>query len=129
LRVRTASGRTRLLGSAYMAMAALLWSLAGILQRQLHMSLSSQLAGRAAFAVVAVFVFVAVAERGQVIRAFRAIGRPGLLIAALMAISSGSFISALNATSVANVMVVQALVPLVAALLGLLAGEAVRRRT
>jgi drug/metabolite transporter (DMT)-like permease len=129
LRVTTARGGARLLGSAYMALAALMWSLAGILQRQLHMGLASQLAGRAVFAVVAVFAFVAVAERGQVIRAFRAIGRPGLLIAALMAVSSGSFISALNATSVANVMVVQALVPLVTALLGLLAGEPVRRRT
>jgi drug/metabolite transporter (DMT)-like permease len=129
VRVRTARGGARLLGSAYMALAALAWSLAGILQRQLHMGLATQLAGRAVFASVAVFVFASIAERGRVITAFRAIGRPGLAIAALMAVSSGSFISALNATSVANVMVVQALVPLVTALLGLLAGEPVRRRT
>ncbi len=129
MRVMRARGGSRLLGSAYMALAALLWSLAGILQRQLHMSLATQLAGRAVFAVAAVLAFVAIAERGRVIRAFRAIGRPGLVVAALMAVASGSFISALNATSVANVMVVQALVPLAAALLGLLAGEPVRRRT
>ena len=109
---------TRSLGSAYIALAALMWSLAGILQRQLHMSLASQIAGRAAFAVLAIFVFVAVAERGRVLPAFRAIGRPGLAIAALMAASSASFITALNDTSVANVLVIQALVPLVAALLG-----------
>lgn len=119
----------RLLGSAYMALAALMWSLAGILQRQLHMSVATQLAGRAVFAFPAVLVFVAVAERGRVIRAFRAVGRPGLAVAALMALSSGSFITALNDTSVANVMVVQALVPLVTALLGLLAGEQVRPGT
>ena len=106
-----------------------MWSLAGILQRQLHMSLASQLAGRAMFAFLALFVFIAVAERGQVIRAFRAIGRAGLAIAALMAISSGSFITALNDTSVADVMVIQALAPLAAALLGLLVGERVRPRT
>ena len=119
----------RPLGSAYIALAASCWSLAGILQRQLHLGLASQLAGRAVFAFLAVFVFVAIAERGQVIPAFRAIGRPGLAIAVLMAISSGSFITALNDTSVANVLVVQALVPLAAALLGMLTGERVRQRT
>ena len=46
-----------------------------------------------------------------------------------MAVSSGSFIAALNDTPVADVMVIQALVPLAAALLGMLAGEAVRPRT
>jgi len=120
---------TRSLGSAYIALAALMWSLAGILQRQLHMSLASQIAGRAAFAILAIFVFITVAERGQVLRAFRAIGRPGLAIAALMAASSASFITALNDTSVANVLVIQALVPLVAALLGRVAGDPVRPRT
>ena len=43
--------------------------------------------------------------------------------------SSASFITALNDTAVADVMVVQALVPLAAALLGMLAGEPVRPRT
>jgi drug/metabolite transporter (DMT)-like permease len=119
----------RPLGSAYVALAALMWSLAGILQRQLHMSLASQLAGRAMFAFLALFVFIAVAERGQVIRAFRAIGRSGLAIAALIAIASGAFITALNDTSVANVLIIQALVPLVSALLGRLAGEPVHPRT
>jgi drug/metabolite transporter (DMT)-like permease len=120
---------TRPLGSAYIALAALVWSLAGILQRQLHMSLASQLAGRAAFAFLAVLVFVAIAERGQVIRAFRATGRSGLAIAALMAAASGSFVTALNDTSVANVLVIQALVPIASALLGLIVGEPVRRKT
>jgi drug/metabolite transporter (DMT)-like permease len=119
----------RSLGAAYTALAAAAWSLAGILQRQLHMSLASQLAGRAVFASLAVFVFVAVAERGRVIPAFRAIGRPGLAVAVLMTISSGSFITALSITPVADVMVIQALAPLAAALLGMLAGEPVRPRT
>jgi drug/metabolite transporter (DMT)-like permease len=129
LDVTAARAGARPLGSAYVALAALMWSLAGILQRQLHMSLPSQLAGRAIFAFLALLVFIAVAERGQLIRAFRAIGRPGLAIAALMAISSGAFITALNDTTVANVLIIQALVPLVSALLGRLAGEPVHART
>lgn len=114
---------------AYTALAATAWSLAGILQRQLHMGLASQLAGRAVFASLAVLVFVAVAEHGQVIPAFRAVGRPGLAIAVLMTISSASFITALSITPVADVMVIQALAPLAAALLGLLVRERVRPRT
>jgi drug/metabolite transporter (DMT)-like permease len=129
LRVTVARISTRSRGVAYTALAAMAWSLAGILQRQLHMSLASQLAERAVFASLAVLAFVAVAERGQVIRAFRAIGRSGLVIAVLMAVSSGSFITALNDTTVADVMVIQALVPLAAALLGMLVGERVRPRT
>jgi drug/metabolite transporter (DMT)-like permease len=46
-----------------------------------------------------------------------------------MAVATGSFITALNDTSVANVLVIQALVPLAAALLGRLAGEPVRGKT
>jgi len=120
---------SRPLGLAYTALAAMAWSLAGILQRQLHMNLASQLAGRAVFAFFALLAFVAVAERGQLVRAFRAIGRLGLVVAALMAISAGSFITALNDAQVADVMVIQALVPLAAALFGMLAGEPVRPRT
>ena len=121
--------KSGVVGTASTALAATAWSLAGILQRQLHMSLASQLAGRAVFASVAVLALVAIAERGHVVGAFRAIGRPGLVIAVLMAISSGSFITAINDTSVADVMVIQALVPLAAGLLGLFAGEPVRPRT
>jgi drug/metabolite transporter (DMT)-like permease len=126
---RKVGAAARPLGMAYAALAATAWSLAGILQRQLHMNLASQLAGRAIFAFLALLAFVAVAERGHVVRAFRAIGRPGLVVAALMAIAAGSFITALNDTQVADVMVVQALVPLAAALFGMLAGEPVRPRT
>jgi drug/metabolite transporter (DMT)-like permease len=126
---RAAPAGSRLAGTAYTALAATCWSLAGILQRQLHMGLTSQIVGRAIFAAVAIFTLVAVAERGRVIRAFRAIGRPGLGIAALMAISSMSFITAINDTTVANVMVIQALAPLAAALLGMIVGERVRPRT
>jgi drug/metabolite transporter (DMT)-like permease len=129
LRASVARIGDRPLGVTYIALAAAAWSLAGILQRQLHMSLASQLAGRAAFASLAMFVFVTVAERGHVVRAFRAIGWPGIGMAALLATSSVTFITAINDTAVANVMVVQALVPLAAALLGMLVGEQVRPRT
>lgn len=116
-------------GRIYVALAALAWSSAGLLQRELHVDLPTQLAGRALFAVLALLSYVAVSEGGHVVRAFRAIGRAGLAIAVLMAISSGSFIIALNHATVANVLFMQALAPILAAVLGLTLGEAVSRRT
>ena len=116
-------------GRLYVALAAVAWSTAGLLQRELAVNIGTQLAGRAFFAVLGLFAFVAVAERGQVVRAFRAIGKPGLAVAALMAASSGAFIVALNYTSVANVLFFQAISPILAAALGTFVGEPVRRRT
>jgi drug/metabolite transporter (DMT)-like permease len=111
------------------AVAAVAWSTAGILQRELSVGIGTQLAGRALFAVLGLLAYVAVAERGVVLQAFRAVGRGGLAVAALMAVSSGSFIVALNHSSVANVLFMQALAPILAAVLGMVLGEAVSRRT
>ena len=50
-------------------------------------------------------------------------------MAALMAVSSGAFIAALNYTSVANVLFLQGLAPVLAAVMGMAIGERVERRT
>ena len=83
-------------GRLYVALAAIAWSTAGLFQRELTVNLGTQLAGRALFAMLGIGVFIAATERGRSLSAFRAIGRPGLAIAALMAVSSGSFIAALT---------------------------------
>jgi drug/metabolite transporter (DMT)-like permease len=116
-------------GRAMVALAAVAWSTAGILQRELSVAVGTQLAGRAFFAVFGLVAYVAVSEHGAVLRAFRAVGRGGLAVATLMAISSGSFIIALNHSSVANVLFMQALAPILAAVLGTVLGEPVSRRT
>jgi drug/metabolite transporter (DMT)-like permease len=116
-------------GRLYVALAAVAWSTAGLFQRELSAGVGTQLAGRAAFAVLGLLAFVAIAEHGAVLRAFRAIGRDGLVVAALMAVSSGAFIVALNYTTVANVLFMQALAPVLAAVLGTFVGEPVARRT
>lgn len=116
-------------GRAFVALAAVAWSTAGILQRELSVGIGTQLAGRALFAVLGLLAYIAAAERGAVVSAFRAVGRAGLAIAALMAVSSGSFIIALNHASVASILFMQALAPILAAALGMLVGEPVSRRT
>lgn len=117
-------------GQGYVAFAALAWSTAGVLQRALHVSAGTQLAGRALFAVLALLAFVAVLERGRLAAAFRSAGTAGLGVAVAMAVSSASFIVALNHASVAHVLFVQAAAPFLAALLGrVLLGEQVAPRT
>jgi drug/metabolite transporter (DMT)-like permease len=116
-------------GRLFVALAAVAWSSAGLFQRELSVSTATQVAGRAVFAAVGVFAYVALSERGSVVQAFRAIGRDGIAIAVLVAIASGSFLVALNHASVANVLFFQALAPILAAAMGLVLGDPVSRRT
>ena len=62
-------------GQIYVALAAIAWSSAGVLQRQLTLDTPTQVMGRAAFAGAALLVYVAVVERGRIVHAFR-LGRP-----------------------------------------------------
>jgi drug/metabolite transporter (DMT)-like permease len=116
-------------GQLFVALAALAWSSAGVLQRELSVGTTTQLAGRALFAFVALAGFVAVSNRGRTIAAFRAMGTAGFAVAICTAIASGSFIVALNHATVANVLFLQAAAPIAAALLAWIAlGEAITRR-
>ena len=116
-------------GRIFVALAAIAWSTAGVFQRELSVDTATQVAGRAIFAALGLLAYLAVAERGTIVRAFRAIGLSGLAVVVLLATSSASFIAALNHASVANVLFMQALAPILAAALGTLIGDPVDRRT
>jgi drug/metabolite transporter (DMT)-like permease len=117
-------------GQIYVALAAVAWSTAGVLQRQLTLGTSTQIFGRAVFASAALLVYVVVVERGRVVEAFRSVGLAGLAVALCVAVASAGFIAALNHTSVARVLFILALAPVIAALLARLTlGEPITRRT
>jgi drug/metabolite transporter (DMT)-like permease len=123
-------GRERRRGQLTVALAAVAWSTAGVMQRELHLDVATQLAGRALFAMLALLVFSIVANHGQVVRPFRAIGWAGFAVAVSMAVASGAFIAALNHTTVAHVLFVQAASPMMAALIALVfLGESISRRS
>ena len=117
-------------GQIYVALAAVAWSTAGVLQRQLTLDTSTQVFGRAVFAGAALLAYVAVVERGRVLEAFRSVGAAGIAFALCVATASSSFIAALNHTSVARVLFILAAAPVLAALLArLMLGEPITRRT
>jgi drug/metabolite transporter (DMT)-like permease len=124
------AARSHRRGQLYVALAALAWSSAGVLQRGLSVNAATQVAVRAAFAGVALLAWVAFSERGRVVEACRSVGGAGVAFAACVAVASGSFIVALNHTTVAHVLFIQAMAPVLAALLAWLAlGEPVSTRT
>ena len=117
-------------GRLAILLAAVAWSTAGLGQRSLEATAVTQVAGRAFFAALALFALVLAMERRGTVRAFLGMGRSGLTMTVFLAISSGAFLLALNHTSVANVLFMQAAAPMMAALLGwVLISEPVDGRT
>jgi drug/metabolite transporter (DMT)-like permease len=128
--IRPVRSEARRRGQLFVALAALAWSSAGVLQRELTVDTATQLEGRAFFACLFLAAVVLVSARGHVAPAVRSIGLAGLAVAACTAVASGSFIVALNHAKVANVLFMQAVAPIAAALLAWVAlGEKVTRRT
>jgi RarD protein len=123
----------RLRGQLSIASAALAWSLAGVLQRGLHVTTATQIAGRAFFAALTLIAICLVEARraGDGLWRFsRAIGWTGIAMAICMAGANASFVTALNHASVASVLFIQALAPFVAVVLArLFLGEVATRRT
>ena len=117
-------------GQVYVALAALAWSTAGVLQRELSVSTATQVAGRALVAAVTLLAFVWLSNRRDTPGVFMSIGLAELAVAACTAVASASFIVALNHTTVANVLFMQAVAPIAAALIAWSAlHESVSRRT
>jgi uncharacterized membrane protein len=122
----------------YALLAAVAWSTAGILQRQLHVNAATQVAGRGVFGFIALAGYAAytqpqalasVTKRGALLAA-SVTGRCALLAAGAMAVANSAFIVSLNHTSVAHVLVLQSIAPLVAAGLGVVVlGERLTWRT
>lgn len=94
------------------------------------MDAATQVAGRAFFAVLALLAFVHWSKHAGGVGAFASLGRAELAVAVCTGVASSAFIVALNHTSVANVLFMQALAPIAAALIAWLAvREPISRRT
>jgi drug/metabolite transporter (DMT)-like permease len=100
--------------------SALMWSFGGSIARYISIEDSWTVMfwrGVWASAFLLAFLLVRDGPRGT-LSLFRNIGWPGLAVAACFGIASGAYVVALAHTTVANILLIQAGVPLIAALLG-----------
>jgi drug/metabolite transporter (DMT)-like permease len=119
-------------GLLLVLLAALLWSFGGTIARFITTADSWTIVfWRSYFATFALLVFMGLrwGPAGSIAH-FRAMGWPGLGVALCFAVASTAFVVALAHTTVANILLMQAGAPLIAALLSFLAfGESVSRAT
>ncbi|MEQ1700379.1 MAG: DMT family transporter [Ilumatobacteraceae bacterium] len=111
---------TRRLGQVLIAAASVAWSLAGVMQRGLSdgVTTATQIGGRAGVAFIALSFLARRETSRSGTPLLRSIDRGGLAVALCMGAGSASFVFALNRTSVANVLFLQALAPFIAVVLG-----------
>ena len=106
---------SRSYGATLVAAAAVLWSTGGVFVRALDIDLWTMLAWRSLFAALALAVVVGARHRSGTIAALRRMGRPGLVAIPIALVSMTSFVASVKLTTVANVMIIYAAVPFIAA--------------
>jgi drug/metabolite transporter (DMT)-like permease len=107
-------------GAALVAASALVWSFGGAIDRFIDVADPwTKVFWRSLWGAAFLIGFLALRDgpRGAA-RLFAAMGAPGLTVAVCFAVASTSFVVALGLTSVANIVLIQAIVPLIAAALG-----------
>jgi drug/metabolite transporter (DMT)-like permease len=121
---------SRSYGVTLVALAGVLWSTGGLFVRALEaLDLWTMLAWRSLFAALALAVVVLFRHRTRTIGALRTMGWPGLIAIPIALVSMTSFVVSVTLTTVANVMIVYATVPFIAAGIGFLwNGERPNRR-
>ncbi|MBZ9992664.1 DMT family transporter [Mesorhizobium sp. BH1-1-4] len=114
----TTSAREERVGMLLVFLSALMWSFGGTIARFVSVGDSwTVIFWRSVWAAVFLLCFMAWRDgwRGMV-KSFRDMGLPGIAVGSCFAIASTSFVVALAYTTVANILLMQAGVPLLAAL-------------
>jgi drug/metabolite transporter (DMT)-like permease len=113
-RVRTGEA-PRSAGSLIVAVSAIAFSTAGLFTRLISADVWTMLFWRGLFGGLLIAGYIAWRERGAIRASFAAIGRAGLLTASCSTIGTICFITALRETTVADVTVIYATAPFLAA--------------
>lgn len=112
------------LGTLILAASAVAYSTAGFYTRLIPVDAWTLLFWRGVFAGLFIAGVIAWRARGRVIETWRAIGRDGLLIALFSAVATVCFLNGLRLSTVADVMVIDAMIPfLTAGIAWLVIGE------
>ncbi len=107
--------RARLAGSLIVAAAAIAFSSAGLFTRLIAIDVWTMLFWRGLFGGLLIAGYIAWRERAATWAAFAAIGRAGLLVAGCSTIATICFVTALRQTTVADVTIIYATAPFLAA--------------
>ena len=107
--------KTQAAGSLLVAIAAVAFSTAGLFTRLISVDVWTMLFWRGLFGGLLILAYIAWRERAGTGAAFTVIGRPGLVIASCSTIATICFITALRETTVADVTVIYATAPFIAA--------------
>jgi drug/metabolite transporter (DMT)-like permease len=108
----------RWLGIVLITASAIAYSTAGFFTRLIHLDAWTILFWRGIFAGLFIATFTVWRHRRNTLAAARAIGSPGLAVAAFSAIATIMYINAFRRTSVADVMIITATIPFITAALG-----------
>lgn len=103
------------LGTVLLAASAVAYSSGGFNTRLIDTDAWTMLFWRGVFGGLFLFGVLACRERGRVVQTVRAIGRDGLIIALSSALATVCFLNALQLSSVADVLVIDATIPFVTA--------------
>jgi drug/metabolite transporter (DMT)-like permease len=115
------AAKQHLAGIVLVAASAILWSLGGTIARFITVEGWTVVFWRSCFAVIFLLCFLVLREGPRMaLRQFTGMGWPGLAVACCFAGASTSFVIALSHTTVANILLMQAGVPLIAALMSFL---------
>jgi drug/metabolite transporter (DMT)-like permease len=118
----------RLFGFLVVTIATVLWSTAGIFVRLTDLDVWAVLGWRSLFATLALFVMASIKNGARTPQLFLKPSRAVLMTIPIAIINMGTYVVALKLTSVANVMIVYATVPLITAGIAYLAvGERTTR--
>ena len=112
------AAKHHLAGIILVAASAILWSFGGTIARFISVEGWAVVFWRSSFAVAFLLCFLVLREGPkQTLRQFTDMGWPGLAVACCFAGASTCFVIALSYTTVANILLMQAGVPLIAALM------------
>ena len=116
---QSAGGRDERLGMLLVFLSALFWSFGGTIARFLEVDDSwTVVFWRSTWAAIFLLGYMIWRDGGRgTVAMFRAMGLPGIAVALCFATASTAFVVALSYTTVANILLMQAGVPLLAALL------------
>jgi drug/metabolite transporter (DMT)-like permease len=104
-------------GIFLVTLSAMLWSTAGPFVRLANLDSWTLIGWRSLFALVTLLAVAAYQHRKNLANAVAGVGSQGAVAVAISTLSSISYVFALNLTTVANVMIVYAVLPFIAALL------------